>query len=66
VARVLTVAAGGDCIGPVADRPLFISSCTRREMARRRPHRSAVRIQALALLLIAAALGAFIAARGGL
>jgi hypothetical protein len=48
------------------DRSMFISSCTRREMARRRPHRRVLRIQAaLALLLLAAALGAFLVARGG-
>jgi hypothetical protein len=48
------------------DRSLFISSCSRRELARRRPMRSVVRIQVvLALLVLAAALAALILARGG-
>jgi hypothetical protein len=51
----------------IEDRSLFLSSCTRREMARRRPHRRVLRTETvLVVLLIAAALGAFIAARGGL
>ena len=50
------------------DRSLFISSCSRRELARRRPGaRMISRTQALltlAVLLVAA--GAVLAARGGL
>ena len=49
------------------ERTLFISSCSRRELARRRPHRSPVQMQMLLLAVaIAAALGAFFAAHGGL
>jgi hypothetical protein len=48
------------------DRSLFISSCSRRELARRRPMRSVARMQVvLAVLLLAAALAALILARGG-
>jgi hypothetical protein len=49
------------------DRSLFISSLTRRQMARRRPGRSLVRAQlVLALMAVAIALGAFVLAHGGL
>jgi hypothetical protein len=50
------------------DKPsLFISSCTRRELARRRPSRTPWRAQLLlATLMLAVAVGAFVAARGGL
>jgi len=49
------------------DRGLFLSSCTRRELARRRSHRHVLRLEAaVSLMLVAAALGAFIAVRGGL
>jgi len=48
------------------DRGLFISSCSRRELARRRPTRSVARAQVvLTLLVLAAVLGALVAARGG-
>jgi hypothetical protein len=59
------------------DPDIFISSCSRRQAARRRPPRGVVRgvvrvqlplalLQLLvALLLIAAAFGAFVAGRGG-
>jgi hypothetical protein len=46
---------------------IFISSCSRRELARRRQPRSALRPQALLVLFgLAAGLGALIAARGGI
>jgi hypothetical protein len=49
------------------DRSLFISSCTRRQMARRRSSRSPLRLQLLAAaIILAVALGAFVAAGGGL
>jgi hypothetical protein len=49
------------------DKSLFISSCTRREMARRRPGRTAGRLELLlGLTLLLAALVAFVVARGGL
>jgi hypothetical protein len=60
------------------DPDIFISSCSRRQAARRRasrgPMRGVVRVQLpvallqllVALLLIAAAFGAFVAGRGGL
>jgi hypothetical protein len=46
---------------------IFISSCSRRELARRRPTRNqAVRLQLLAVLLvIAAALATLVISRGG-
>jgi hypothetical protein len=49
-------------------RSLFISSCTRRQMARRRPGRTPVPHAALllAVLALAAAVGALLAAHGGL
>jgi hypothetical protein len=49
------------------NRSLFISSCTRRQLARRRPSRTAFPMQlVLAALVLAAALGAFVAVHGGL
>jgi hypothetical protein len=48
-------------------KSLFISSCTRREMARRRPGRSAGRLELLVgMTLLVAALVAFVVVRGGL
>ncbi len=46
---------------------VFISSCSRREMARRRPSRgSALRMQVLLVLLVLAiGFGAFVAGHGG-
>jgi len=49
------------------DRSLFISSCSRRELARRRPARSAARMPIfVGLLVLAIALGVLLAAHGGL
>jgi hypothetical protein len=49
------------------NRSLFISSCTRRQMARRRGTRTVLPIQVLvAGLLLAVAAGTLIALRGGL
>jgi hypothetical protein len=49
------------------DRSVFISSCSRRDLARRRPTRAVARMWlALTLLVFVIALGAVIAARGGL
>jgi hypothetical protein len=49
------------------NRSLFISSCTRRELARRRATRTWLRIQAsVAVVVLLVALGVFVAARGGL
>jgi hypothetical protein len=48
------------------ERTLFISSCTRREMARRRPHRSTLRLQLLVGLVAVAAVVAVMALRGAL
>jgi hypothetical protein len=48
------------------DRSLFISSCSRRELSRRKATRSLSRMQVvLALLVLAAVLGGLVAARGG-
>ena len=45
---------------------LFISSCSRRQLARRRSSRSALRLQLpLAALFVLAAAAAFVAGRGG-
>ncbi len=47
-------------------RSVFISSCSRRQLARRRPSRSSLPVEALLVVVVlAAALGAFLAARGG-
>ncbi len=49
------------------DRSVFISSCSRRQLARRRPTRGLIRMQfVLAAVLLASALGAVLAARGGI
>ena len=49
------------------NRSLFISSCTRRELARRKASRTWLRMQALvAVVVLLMALGIFAAARGGL
>jgi hypothetical protein len=51
----------------VEGKSVFISSCTRRQLARRRPTRSALRFQLLVLAaIVAAAVGVFIAGHGGL
>jgi hypothetical protein len=48
------------------NRSVFISSVTRRDLSRRRALRGVVPIQVLlAAIVLAAALGAFLAARGG-
>ena len=48
-------------------KSLFISSCTRRELARRRPGRSAGRLElVVGLVVLVAALIAFVVVRGGL
>jgi hypothetical protein len=48
-------------------KSLFISSCTRRELARRRPSRRASRLELMvAMTLLVAVVVAFVAARGGL
>jgi hypothetical protein len=49
------------------EKSLFISSCTRRELARRRPGRSAGRVELfVAAIVLAAAVLAFLAVRGGI
>jgi hypothetical protein len=49
------------------NRSVFISSVTRRDLSRRRPSLRTVPIQVvLATIVLAAALGAFLAARGGI
>ena len=49
------------------NRSVFISSVTRRDLARRRASRPAVSTQVvLGVIVLAAALGAFLAALGGL
>jgi hypothetical protein len=45
---------------------LFISSCSRRQLARRRPVRSAVGLLPVAVLLVALALAAFALGHGGI
>jgi hypothetical protein len=46
-------------------RSIFISSCSRRQLARRRPNRSPLRAQLLlAAVLVAVAMVAVVAARG--
>jgi hypothetical protein len=46
---------------------LFVSSCTRRQLARRRPGRTTVPAQVLiVMILILAGLAAFVAVRGGI
>jgi hypothetical protein len=49
------------------DRSLFISSCSRRQLSRRKPSKSAWRLQlAVALVLLTAAVFAFAIVRLGL
>ncbi len=49
------------------NRSLFISSCTRRQMARRRGNRTVLPVQVLVTaVILAVAAGAFVALRGGL
>ena len=49
------------------ERSLFISSCSRRELARRRPNRALTSTHVLGLaVVLVIALSAFIAAHGGL
>jgi hypothetical protein len=46
---------------------IFIGSCSRRQLARRRHARSLVRVELIVVLVIVASgLGAFVAGRGGL
>jgi hypothetical protein len=48
-------------------KSLFISSCTRRQLARRRPSRSAGRLEVLvAMAVLLAAVVAFVIVHGGL
>ncbi len=45
---------------------IFISSCSRRQLARRRHARNLVRVELLVVLVIVASgVGAFVAGRGG-
>jgi hypothetical protein len=47
-------------------KSVFISSCTRREMARRRPSRTAARLELfVGMTLLLAAVVAFVVVRGG-
>lgn len=49
------------------EKSLFISSCTRREMARRRPTRGMYPVHVLlAIVVLALALGVALTAHGGL
>jgi hypothetical protein len=51
----------------MASSKLFISSCSRRQLARRRPGHAQLRLQLLLMLLtLIAALAAFVAGRGGI
>jgi hypothetical protein len=45
---------------------LFISSCSRRQLARRRPARSPVGLVAVAVLLLVLAVAAFALGHGGI
>lgn len=49
-------------------KPVFISSCSRRELARRRPNRPLVRAELImaVVVLLAMAAAAFAAVQGGL
>jgi hypothetical protein len=50
----------------VADKSVFISSCSRRQLARRRQTRAAFRSQILiALVVLVALVGGFVAGHGG-
>jgi hypothetical protein len=53
---------------PMTDSPLFLSSCSRRQLARRRPGRLPLPSRLALLLGLAAAVAAaaFVAASGGL
>jgi hypothetical protein len=52
---------------PMPESRLFMSSCSRRQLARRRPGRATLWIQlALVMLLILAGAAAFVVGRGGL
>ena len=49
------------------NRTVFISSCTRRQLARRKPSRSPLRTQLLlAAIVLVVAIGTFFVAGGGL
>jgi hypothetical protein len=64
----LTVAASGGWIAEegMERKSVFISSVTRRELARRRPARHALRVQMLvAAIVLAVAVAVFLANRGG-
>jgi hypothetical protein len=65
----LTVPIDEACIGKanvMEDKSLFISSCSRRELARRRPGRNAPRARLLlALVVLVLAAAAVFVARGG-
>jgi hypothetical protein len=51
----------------VEGKSIFISSCSRRQLARRRPTRFTLQLQVvIAVIVIAAAVGMFLAARGGM
>jgi hypothetical protein len=51
----------------VEGKSIFISSCSRRQLARRRATRYALRIQVMiAVIVVAAAVGMLLAARGGM
>ncbi|MGI8430338.1 MAG: hypothetical protein ACR2OB_13800 [Solirubrobacteraceae bacterium] len=48
----------------MTDSEIFISSCSRRELAHRRPTRATIRIEFVILLLVLLAVGAVLAVRG--
>jgi integral membrane sensor domain MASE1 len=51
----------------MADSSIFISSCSRRQLARRRPTRAQRRLQVLlALVVLGAGIGAFVLGRVGI
>jgi hypothetical protein len=66
----LTDGAGASLIidgGQMESRSIFISSLSRRQLARRRPGRSPVRVELLiAVALVVIAIAAVIVARGGM
>jgi hypothetical protein len=51
-------------------RTVFISSCTRRQLSRRRPARRAIRLELLVVLIVLVGalgtIGAVVAGRGGM
>jgi hypothetical protein len=48
------------------DSTIFISSCSRRQLARRRPGRAQIRLQLmLAMVVLLSVFAALVAARGG-